>query len=469
MPEKSSVRKVVDAAVAFTLVFVGSIAVTWGALSFFRPDSSPFELKVEFTADVTEEPNDFVADVRAAAQLARELWSYREQRAQSGEVDLAALEQEALELLGETPDAASFRQAIRRFAAGLHDGHAGVRWTAELQASSTRWPLSPALVMEGVAVDGLVASAEGVSRGDLILEVDGRPIEAWLAEAERFVCASTPGARRVAALQALSQDGQAPYHEFKLQRLDGSIVERALPSLAGIDSVPAPSRVPITREARRLPGDLGYFRPGTFAAPANSNWAAAKPSEREGLLAATFEEFDAQLEQLSSARGIVLDLRGNPGGTDILGQFLTDRLLEDSDYTYYRLASQGRRGWGKFNPQGSDVPSGRTELRQPLAVLIDDGTFSTADNVAFCLADHHPNVAFIGRPNGAGSGAPRGFALPRTGVRLFFSTMRVHRSSGSPIEGHPLTPDVPVTWTRSDLLEGRDPDLAAATQWFDAN
>ena len=415
MSEKSTGRKLLDAVVASTLVGVGTIAVTWGVLSFLRPGPSSFEFKLDFTAAVTEELNDYVADVRAAAQLAREFWAYAELRSESGEVDLAALEQESLELLGKTPDAAGFRQAILRFAAGLYDGHAGVRWTPELQEPATRWPLSVALVSEGVAVDGMDESVEGVSRGDLILEVDGRPIEACLAEAERFVCASTSGARRVAALQALSQTGQASSHEFKLQRPDGTAFDRRLPCLASTRPVPAPARVPSTRESRRLAGDLGYFRPGNFFAPSGSNWSAAESvSECNELLAPAFEEFDAHLESLKSTRGFVLDLRGNPGGTDLLGQFLTDRLLEDSDYTYYQLASQGSRGWGRFNPYGSDAPGGRSELRQPLVVLIDSWTFSTADNVATCLADQHPRVTFLGRPNGAGSGAPRGFELPRT-------------------------------------------------------
>ncbi len=446
-------------------------------MSLFRPDLrgrhfsglQPFELKVDFAAAVTEEPNDFVADVRAAAQLARELWAYADQRTESGEVNLADLERESLELLGETPDVASFRRAILRFAAGLHDGHAGVLWTPELYEPSTRWPLSVTLVQEGVAVDGLDEGVEGVSRGDLILEVDGRSIEACLEEAERYVCASTPEARRVAALQALVQTGQALFYKFKLQRPDGSFVDLQLPSLSSSSPVPAASRISSTRESRRLSGNLGYFRPGTFQAPAGSEWPGSGLSENNALLAPAFEEFDAHLEQFAGTRGIVLDLRGNPGGTDLLGQFLTDRLLEAPDYTYYRLSSRGVRGWGKFNSGGSEATSGRTELRQPLAVLIDSQTFSTADNVAYCLADHHPNVTLIGRPNGAGSGAPRGFALPRSGAQLFFCTMRVQRPSGQMIEGHPLVPDVPVIWTRSDLLEGLDPDLAAAIQGFDAN
>ena len=40
--------------------------------------------------------------------------------------------------------------------------------------------------------------------------------------------------------------------------------------------------------------------------------------------------------------------------------------------------------------------------------------------------------------------------------------MRVHSPSGAMIEGTGVTPDLPVEWTREDVLEGSDPDLAAA-------
>ena len=74
----------------------------------------------------------------------------------------------------------------------------------------------------------------------------------------------------------------------------------------------------------------------------------------------------------------------------------------------------------------------------------------------------HPDVRFVGRPNGAGSGAPRPFELPRTGTKIYFCTQRVKSASGRMNEGVPVPIDFPVRWTRDDVLEGRDPDLAAA-------
>jgi C-terminal processing protease CtpA/Prc len=40
--------------------------------------------------------------------------------------------------------------------------------------------------------------------------------------------------------------------------------------------------------------------------------------------------------------------------------------------------------------------------------------------------------------------------------------MRVWSPKGRLIEGHGTRPDVPVEWTRDDVLKGRDADLEAA-------
>ena len=105
------------------------------------------------------------------------------------------------------------------------------------------------------------------------------------------------------------------------------------------------------------------------------------------------------------------------GGTDLLGQFLVDRIVK-SGYTYSRLAVQGSNRWGRFGKHGSSAPKGEHFLRVPTICLLDEGTFSTADNVAACLEDEHADIRFVGRPNGAGTGAPRSFELPRTGTPL---------------------------------------------------
>lgn len=470
MSGKSRLRSVVDATLACLLIGCASFwGVQWllgwvGKGGVYGEE----ELRqVAFDAAVLDEPDDYVADVRAAAAWARERWSYAEYRRERDGVDLDALEGEALALLGERPDAARFHRALLRFTAGLLDGHAGVVPTAEHPAPPrVPWPFSLIEVAEGLMVDGVVDGWDGAPRGALLFEVDGRPVEDWVAEAERLVCASTPGARRAAAIRFLFRTGALTDADvrFRFRLADGSEAEAGHPGSR--TRPPEASVLPRTREHKLLDDRIGYFRPGDFSPPDDSGYADASPEQREQILAATFADFDAVLAGFAETDGLILDLRNNPGGTDLLGQFLTDRLLDDG-YIYFRLSALGAQGWRRPHAYESSAPAGKAELRQPLVVLIDADTFSTADNVAACLADNHPDVTFVGRANGAGTGAPRPFALPRTGVQIYFCTQRVRRANGEISEGNPVRPDIPVQWTRADVLDGRDPDLAVALALFD--
>jgi C-terminal processing protease CtpA/Prc len=130
---------------------------------------------------------------------------------------------------------------------------------------------------------------------------------------------------------------------------------------------------------------------------------------------------------------------------------------------YFQLQSRLDDGsWSQVSPHslppGPEVP----RYERPLVVLVDEGTFSAADNLAACLADNLPSARFVGRPTGGGTGAPRALTLSRTGAVVYFCTQRVRGPAGELTDGRGVVPDVAVRWSRDDLLSGRDPDLAAA-------
>ena len=105
---------------------------------------------------------------------------------------------------------------------------------------------------------------------------------------------------------------------------------------------------------------------------------------------------------------------------------------------------------------------------ETVVALIDAGCFSTTDNFLRALRDLHPAFTTVGRATGAGTGAPRAIAtLTHSGARITLCTMRVLGPRSGLIEGRGTQPDVPVTWTRADVIAGRDPDLEAALRLFD--
>ncbi|NQU50494.1 MAG: hypothetical protein HQ519_17735 [Planctomycetes bacterium] len=422
---------------------------------------------VELDASILQETDPYLADLRAAAQIVRERWSYGEHRAQISGLDLAALEKTAVALLGDQPDNRTFKLALTYFIAGLKDGHAFVSTPEHTLAAKHRWPFSLVEVAEGIMVHGVHADLPSPKPGDLLRTVDGVAIEEFISNAEHQVFASTDLSRRHQAIQFMCKWDTNPEREFGFESADAKqfAVSSSLPPY--YQTMTTPALISKERKHRMLENGVAYFCPGNFSPPADSGWPGP-PEKRDAILADTYAEFDRIIGELAQCRALILDLRHNPGGTDLLGQFLVDRLV-DPGYVYYQLSSDFGMGWLNFGKHKSTAAKGENSIRAPLICLIDERTFSTADNVAACLADVHPNVRFVGRPNGAGTGAPRPFELPRTGATIHFCTMRVRTPNGRMGEGLSIPLTESVTWTRDDVLQLRDPDLQKALDLLDPN
>jgi len=174
-------------------------------------------------------------------------------------------------------------------------------------------------------------------------------------------------------------------------------------------------------------------------------------------------------------------LRGNGGGSDALGHFLAHFLCDTAAHPiYYSLSTRISEDLLAL-PEFADrkaIPTSDIDRRSPiellaekggrryqgnLAVLMDEGCFSACDCFLNYLAIAAPKTVFVGRPNGAGAGAPRRIVtLPHSKMIITFCVMQVWDLKGQLIESRPLEPTVPVKWTREDLMQGRDPDMEAA-------
>ncbi len=469
-------------------------SATFWLLKTMTPTPEPVELVTEtddqsapfeFSSSVLNEPNDFRADIKAAVELITEHFSYLEYRQENSRLDLVSLEKRAQAILGDQPNAALFNEALTLLVAGLCDGHGFVNHSEFVKPKQFRWPFNLVEVDEGIVVGGLelIKKADGESWGpnilpptrpgeapkdalqigDVLISVSGRSIEDWIAEAQDYVFASTAPARRRLAIQKLGHFDDMPERQFIFNRPGKGQLKFKFKLYLSILKLENPSALSVDRTHKILDQNIGYFRPGNFAPPPNENWET-RPDLRDEIVADMYGEFDQIIGELKSTSGLILDLRGNPGGTDKLGNFLVDRLVNPG-YVYYQLSSKLAGQW-RFFDSNAKPSAGSNSFRGPLVCLLDEYTFSTADNVAACLKDVHPDVTFVGRPNGAGTGAPRYFKLPRTGASIRFCTMQVKAPNGAMAEGISVPIDIPIVWTRQDLIEGRDPDLAAAVDFL---
>jgi carboxyl-terminal processing protease len=162
--------------------------------------------------------------------------------------------------------------------------------------------------------------------------------------------------------------------------------------------------------------------------------------------------------------GIVIDLRGNPGGVGAMvmglaGHFIDERISLGT----MRLRDQEL----KFvsNPQRVSPAGKRVRpFDGPLAVLIDEMSASTSEVFA-------GGVQAVGRARIFGRRSA-GMALPALMERLPNQDVLYHAvadfttPSGIQIEKNGISPDVAVALTRDDLLAERDATVEEALRWI---
>jgi carboxyl-terminal processing protease len=346
--------------------------------------------------------------------------------------------------VAEAPNDEVYWGVVARMLAELNDGHTGVTSPSAytgLRTFAGCRDLEGAIVVDRV---GEAAQRAGLARGDVVLAVDGRPIEEALAAVPAVLhVGSTPEQRRAAAAQVvLSTRGEV----LTVAVEDAAGERRTVDLIVPGDPPPAPP--PASQAAlitgERLRSGLGLIRIPTFSG-----------GERD-LVA----EFDAALDPLMDSPGLILNLRGNGGGSTfisdrIAGRFLTRPFTYGREQFRLRLPQRGWRPHFDYRV----APRGAT-YTGPLVLLIDDGCYSTAENFIVALVDSG-RATTVGRTTGGSSGNSLPFALTG-GARARFSTGDFRRNDGTPIEGLGTAPDVPVAWTIEDLREDRDPDLNIA-------
>ncbi len=161
----------------------------------------------------------------------------------------------------------------------------------------------------------------------------------------------------------------------------------------------------------------------------------------------TGEELEAALDKLKAQgmKGLVLDLRWNPGGlleeaVEVCQKFLPSGQLV--------VSTEGRRGvMEKFIAKGGDELPG-----VPVAILVNLGTASAAEIVSGCLQDLHRGYVLGEKTFGKGS-VQTVFPLD-DGSALKLTIAKYYTPSHKVIHQHGITPDslVPLTDNEEAML-----------------
>lgn len=234
-------------------------------------------------------------------------------------------------------------------------------------------------------------------------------------------------------------------------------IEQAVNIIRGV--VGTPVELTIIREGWDEPREFRIVRD-------EINLPTLDSSVEDGIAHVQLYQFNANAEQmfldaireaaLQRTRGVILDLRGNPGGfldvaVDLAGWFLPRGTVV--------VTQEGREGAEKVLRANGNAALERI----PVVVLIDEGSASASEILAGALRDHR-QIPLVGQKS-FGKGTVQELQNLQDGSLLKLTVAHWVLPSGHILEKNGgLTPDHEVELTEEDIEDGRDPQLDKARE-----
>lgn len=288
--------------------------------------------------------------------------------------------------------------------------------------------------------DGSPAAAK-LRPGSVIESIDGKPVAERLAPLERSLADRGVNDRlkevyRERTLAALI-DGKAG-SKVSVGYSDGggkgtAEFERVSETREMSEALGNFPPQPVIFESRMLPDNIGYIRFNMWVIPQMAKLRAA-------------------IREFSGAKGIVFDLRGNPGGVGGMAAGVAG-MLSDRQFSL-----------GSMNGRGSEIKFIVFPQKNPflgkVVIISDHGTGSTSEIFAAGMQDAGRGVV-VGETS-AGAVLPSVFEKLPTGWLFQYAISDYRSPNNVLIEGRGVKPDIESKQTIDALRAGRDLQLEAA-------
>lgn len=259
-------------------------------------------------------------------------------------------------------------------------------------------------------IDDTPAFHAGVQAGDLIIRLDEKPVKGMNLNDAVNIMRGKPG---TAIKLTIVREG-----------VDKPLVISITRDIIKVDSV----------KNRMLEPGYGYVR--------ITNFQSKTPADLLKAINSLKEEHGGEL------KGMVLDLRNNPGGVLNAAADVADLFIDKGKLVY----TEGRieNSMFEFNAKPGDVLN-----NAPMVVLINGGSASASEIVAGALQDHHRAVVMGSKSFGKGS--VQTIQELRSGGAVKITTARYFTPSGRSIQGEGIEPDIQldtfkITETETDKV-----------------
>ncbi len=269
-------------------------------------------------------------------------------------------------------------------------------------------------VVIGSVMEGKPAEEAGLLAGDVIIGVDGENME---GKQLSDVAAKIRGEEGTEVTLTVRRTGEAEPLDATMKRVTVEVESVA---------------------CRMLTEEIGYI-------------------SISGFKANTYEQFEECLNELEQEgmRGLILDLRNNPGGLVRSVYQVGDALLPEGTMVY-TLDKKGNREDLKCDAEYLDIP---------LVLLVNENSASAAEILAGAVKDTGRGTLVGTQTFGKGL-VQRLFTLP-DGSGLNITVQKYYTPSGTSIHGIGIAPDVEAAAESATLTEipaGEDAQLQKGLQ-----
>jgi len=342
------------------------------------------------------------------------------------------------------------RAVLRDMLGRLHQSHFAILPVAiyqniESAGEGEGTPGFDARVVDGRVVvtevdAGSMAARIGVKAGWEVSSAAGKELAPLIAQ-----LGSVPDLHELALERAvMARITGPPGATRRFTFVDGSNTSRTL------DLVLAPPR-----------GELAPF--GNL--PPQHVWFESKKLGNTGYirfnmfldLVRVMPSFGNAVEACQQCDGLIIDLRGNPGGIGGMAMGIAGWLVDKPGQRLGTMYMRGATLNFVINPRAQAFPG-------PVAVLVDGSSASTSEIFAGGLKDLGRARIFGART--AAAALPSMIARLPNGDGFQYAVANYISAGGKPLEGNGVIPDVEVKLTRAALLAGQDPVIDAALDWI---
>jgi carboxyl-terminal processing protease len=351
-------------------------------------------------------------------------------------VDWRAVRNSYRLLVEQTSGDEDFYVLLKRMVGELHDAHTRFHTPEQRRERERLQAVSAGLSVFDVEGKAVVVSVEpdsdagraGVEVGMIVLAIDGKPVADRLADARaRVAGTSTDRAVRLRVYRMIIDGDPGTTLRMNLARADGSVLDVALIRRIVSDTAVVTSR--------RLASGLAYIRLTLWKSPIR-------------------KQFKKALEQLKDAPGVVIDIRGNPGGE-------ADEVVKIASFFF-----NSHVPFGKFSKRSGKAIYLRTDdghrvYKGPVAILVNEGSGSGSELFAGVMQENGRAVIIGRRSCGCVLGISE-FKKVKGGGELAVSEYGYISPRENSFEGTGVIPDKTVELKISDLQGRRDAVLDEA-------